>query len=88
MGWAYMLMLVDHPILVCTNHNHLEYINTTKTLNRRQHHWAEFLPRFNFKVIYREEWLKEKADALSRRRYYCLEAGSNIEPFTFSPWTV
>jgi len=52
--WAYMLMSVDDQILVYTDHKHLEYFNTTKTLNRRQDRWAEFLQPFNFKVIYRE----------------------------------
>jgi len=33
--WAYMLMFVDNEILVYTDHKNLEYINNTKTLNRR-----------------------------------------------------
>jgi len=53
---------------VYTDHKNLEYFNTTKTLNRRQHRRAEFLQPFNFKVIYREGQLNEKADALSRHR--------------------
>ena len=81
--WAYMLMLVDDQILVYTDYKNLEYFNTTKTLNRRQHRWAEFLQPFNFKVIYREGWLNEKADALSRRRDYRPVGESNSEPFTF-----
>jgi len=43
--WAYMLMSVDDQILVYTDHKNLEYFNTTKTLNRRQHGLAEFLNR-------------------------------------------
>jgi len=35
---AYMLMSVDDQILVYTDHKNLEYFNTTKTLNHRQHH--------------------------------------------------
>ena len=81
--WVYMLMSVDDQILVYTDHKILEYFNTTKTLNRRQHRWAEFLQLFNFKVIYREGGLNEKADALSRHRDYRPEGGSNFEPFTF-----
>jgi len=56
-------MSVDDQILVYTDHKNLEYFNTTKTLNRRQHRWAEFLQPFNFKVIDREGRLNEKADA-------------------------
>jgi len=63
--WAYMLMSVDDQILVYTDHKNLEYFNTTKTLNRRQHRWAKFLQPFNLKIIYREGRLNEKADALS-----------------------
>jgi len=81
--WAYMLMPVDDQILVYTDHKNLEYFNTTKTLNCRQQRWAEFLQPFNFKVIYREGQLNEKANALSRRRDYRPEGGSNSEPFTF-----
>jgi len=81
--WAYMLMSVDDQILVYTDHKNLEYFNTTKTLNRRQHRWAECLQGFNFKVIYREGRLNAKADALSRCRDYRPEGGSNSEPFMF-----
>jgi len=78
-----MLISVDDQILVYTDHKNLKYFNTTKTLNRRQHRWAEFLQPFNFNVIYREGRLNEKANALSRRRDYRPEEGSNSEPFTF-----
>jgi len=81
--WAYVLMSVDDQILVYTDHKNLEYFNTTKTLNRRQHRWAEFLQPFNFKVIYREGRLNEKTDALSRRRDYRHEGGSDSEPLSF-----
>jgi len=81
--WAYMGMSVDDQILLYTDHKNIEYFNTTKTLNCRQHPWAEFLQPFNFKVIHREGRLNEKADALSRRRDYRPEGGSNSEPFTF-----
>jgi len=83
-----MLMSVDDQLLVYTDHKDLEYFNTTKTLHRRQHRWVEFLQPFNFKVLYREEWLNEKADALSRCRDYRPEWGSNSEPFPFLPRTV
>jgi len=81
--WAYMLMSVDDQILVYTDHKNLEYFNTRKTLNRRQHCRAEFLQPFNFKVIYREGRLNEKADALLRYIDYRPEGESNSKPFTF-----
>jgi len=73
--WAYMLMSVDDQILVYTDHKNLEYINTTKTLNRRQHRWAEFLQPYNFKVFYRAGRLNEKVDALARRGTTALKGG-------------
>ena len=38
---------------------------TTKTLNRRQVRWAQFLTDFNFKLIHRTGKLNVQADALS-----------------------
>ena len=69
--------------MVYTDYKNMEYFNTIKILNRRQHRWAEFLQTFNFKVVYREGRLNEKADILSRRRDYCPEGGSDSYPFTF-----
>ena len=66
--WEYMLISVEEQITVFTDHKNLEYVNTTKILKRRQHRWAEFLQSFNFKVVYCEGRLNEKADALSRCR--------------------
>jgi len=81
--WRYMLMSVDDQTLVYTDHQNLEYFNTSKTLNHREHGWGELLPLFNFRVIYREGPLKEKADTFLRHRDYRPEGGSNSEPFTF-----
>jgi len=73
--WEHLLMSVKHEVTIFTDHKNLEYFNTTKVLNRRQHRWAEFLQPFNFKVVYREGRLNEKADTLSRRRDYRPEEG-------------
>jgi len=78
-----MLRSVEDQITVYTDLKNLEYINTTKILNRRQHRWAQFLQSFNFKVVYSERRLNDKADALSRRRDYRPEGGSNSDPYTF-----
>jgi len=75
-------MSFDDQILVYTDHQNLQYFNTTKTLNGRQYRWAEFLQRLNFMVIYREGWWNEKADALSWYRDYQPSGGRNSEPFT------
>jgi len=81
--WEYMLRSVKEKITVYTDHKKLENFNTTTILNRRQHRWAEFLQLFNFKVVYREGRRNEKAAALSRRRDYRPEGGSNSDPYTF-----
>jgi len=78
-----MLRSVEEQITVYTDHENLEYFNTTNIVNRRQNHGAEFLQSFNFKLVYREGRVKEKADALSRRRDYRPEGGSNSDPYTF-----
>ena len=73
--WEHLLMSVHDKITVFSNHKNLEYFNSTKVLNHRQHRWAEFLQPFRFKVVYREGRLNEKADTLSRRRDYRHEGG-------------
>lgn len=55
------------PISVITDHKNLEYFMTTKTLNRRQARWSEFLSRFNFVITYRPGKQGIKPDSLTRR---------------------
>ena len=81
--WEYMLSSVEEQITVYTGHRNLEYFNTIKILNRRQHRWAEFLQLFNCKVVYHEGRLNEKANALSRCRDYRPKGVSNTDPYTF-----
>jgi hypothetical protein len=56
-----------HPIQVLSDHKNLEYFMSTKLLNRRQTRWAEYLSRFNFKIIYRPGKAGGKPDALTHR---------------------
>jgi len=49
--WRHFLMGAPEEIVVFTDHNYLEYFNTTKLLNRRQARWAEILSQFNFKIV-------------------------------------
>jgi hypothetical protein len=58
---------VSHPIKVLSDHKNLEYFMTTKLLNRRQTRWAEYLSRFNFKIVYRPGKAGAKPDSLTRR---------------------
>jgi transposase InsO family protein len=55
------------PIKVLTDHKNLEHFMSTKTLNRRQVRWSQYLSRFDFVIQYRPGKLGGKPDALTRR---------------------
>jgi hypothetical protein len=62
---------------------------STKVLNHRQIHWANFLADYNFRVTYRLGAQNKKADILSRRAdWQELEGGSEpralLQPEQFS----
>ncbi|KAI1001585.1 hypothetical protein K3495_g6619 [Podosphaera aphanis] len=65
--WRPELQGTVEPVSVKTDHKNLEYFMSTKTLNRRQARWSEFLYRFNFVISYRLGKLGGKPDALTRR---------------------
>lgn len=65
--WRAELQGTSEPVSVISDHKNLEYFMTTKTLNRRQARWSEFLSRFNFVISYRPGKLGAKPDALTRR---------------------
>lgn len=65
--WRPELQGTLEPISVISDHKNLEYFMSTKTLNRRQARWSEFLSRFNFVITYRPGKLGGKPDALTRR---------------------
>jgi hypothetical protein len=55
------------PVRVLSDHKNLQYFTTTKQLSHRQARWAEYLSRFNFKIVYRPGKQGGKPDALTRR---------------------
>ena len=57
----------EQTIQVYTDYKSLEYFITNKLLNRRQARQAEFLSRFNFKIIYRLGPQNTRVDTLTRR---------------------
>lgn len=65
--WRPELEGAAFPIKVITDHRNLEYFMETRTLNRRQARWSEFLSRFQFHIVYRLGKLGGKPDALTRR---------------------
>jgi Rps23 Pro-64 3,4-dihydroxylase Tpa1-like proline 4-hydroxylase len=78
--WEHLLRSTRDQVVVYLEHKNLEYFNSSKIFNRRQHRWAEFLQPFNFKIVYREGILNEKADVLLWRRDYHPEGGGeNLE---------
>jgi hypothetical protein len=56
-----------YPLQLITDHKNPEYFMTKKLLNCRQARWSEFLPRFDYEIVYRPGKLNGKADALTRR---------------------
>jgi hypothetical protein len=65
--WRSYLLGTEHPTIVLTDHNALEYFMSSKQLTRRQARWAEVLSEYNFVIKYRPGKQSEKPDALSRR---------------------
>ena len=55
------------PVKVYTDHRNLEYFMMTKQLNRQQAKWAEFLSKFNFKIMYRFGKQGKKSDLLTQQ---------------------
>ncbi|KAI0996648.1 hypothetical protein K3495_g11536 [Podosphaera aphanis] len=52
---------------ILTGHKNLQYFMTRQKLSERQARWAEYLSRFNFKLVYRPGKEATIPDALSRR---------------------
>ncbi|KAI0994784.1 hypothetical protein K3495_g13398 [Podosphaera aphanis] len=52
---------------ILTDHKNLQYFMTRQKLSERQARWAEYLSRFNFKLVYRSGKEATIPDALSRR---------------------
>ncbi|SCZ91750.1 BZ3500_MvSof-1268-A1-R1_Chr5-1g07649 [Microbotryum saponariae] len=54
-------------LAIFTDHNALQYFQTTKVLTRRQARWSETVNHLNYIIKYRPGAQNNKADALSRR---------------------
>ena len=65
--WRHWLEGAEHPFIVWTEHNNLEYLCTAKHLNSRQARWAQLFTLFNFSCSYQTGSKNVKPDALSRR---------------------
>jgi hypothetical protein len=65
--WRLELEGALYPIQVLSDLKNLEYFMSTKLLNRHQTHWAEYLSRFNFKIVYRPRKASGKPDTPTHR---------------------
>ena len=65
--WRHFLEGVQHRVEIWMDHKNLEYLMTTKKLNRRQAHWSLYLSRFDFIMHHRPGKSMGKCNALLRR---------------------
>ncbi len=65
--WRAELQGSRYPVKILCDHRNLGYFMTANIPNYRQARWAEFLARFDFKIVYVPGRLNNAADALSRR---------------------
>ena len=70
--WLHFLEGSPHQTIIYSAQKNLTYFQTSRVLNRRQARWAQFLPCFDFKIIFRLGKQQGKAYALSRRSYLAL----------------
>ena len=81
--WHHYLEGSKHPVHVHTDHKNLETFMSTKILNRRQAHWAEYLLGYDF-VLDHIPGSKNPADGPSRRLDYAknvdVPSGALIPP--------
>jgi hypothetical protein len=78
--WQPKLQSIINPIHVLSNHKDLEYFMITKSLNRCQAHWSQFLSQFNFKIVYHSGTTGGKPDILTWRSRDLPKAGKMTIP--------
>jgi len=74
--WKHYLLGAGDPVTVYTDHQDVQYFLTTNVWNPRQIQWAQWLAKFNFKILYPPGSRGGKSDTLSRPLEYCLEEGA------------
>ena len=79
--WRHYLEGLQEPFIILSDHQALQYFQTSKTLTRRQARWSETINHHRYVLRYRPGDKSGKPDALSRRPDYA-EGGkaSDAEP--------
>ena len=84
--WKHYLLGADEPVMLYTDHQNLQYFLTTKIWNPRQMQWAQWLAKFNSKIVYRQGSRGGKPDALCRRlEYHCEKGAMHCEQLILNP---
>ncbi|KIN99403.1 hypothetical protein M404DRAFT_30463 [Pisolithus tinctorius Marx 270] len=65
--WRHYLEATPYQFEIWTDHANLQYFMKAQNLDRRQARWAQYLSRFNYKLVYKPGSSMAKADTLSRR---------------------
>ncbi len=52
--WRSLLIGTDLPVTIFSDHRNLEYLMSSRQLNRRQARWSLFFADFNFTIVYRK----------------------------------
>ena len=77
--WRYYLKGANDTV-VYSDHNNLKFFMSSTVLSRKQARWAEFLLRFDFKIIHKPGQ-KNSADAPSQRPDYLIGEDVPLNPF-------
>jgi transposase InsO family protein len=75
--WRHYLEGLKSAFVILTDHQALQYFQTSKTLTRRQARWSEIINHHKYKIKYRPGDKSGKPDALSRRPDF--SAGSRAD---------
>jgi len=78
--WAIYLEACEAPFTVYTDHQTLQYFQTSRTLAKNHVRWSEDINHHKYHIKYRPARHNSKADFLSRRPDWELEASLNPRP--------
>lgn len=76
-AWRVYLEAIHDPFLILTDHQTLQYFQTSRTLSQRQLRWSQDINHFKYRITYRPGDRNGKADALSRRPDWAASAIAN-----------